>query len=92
MLVNVVPSSSLSPCGESGLKSVALSVPAKGAVSLPVRGEWIEILATQGFAKFLVASLPVRGEWIEIGHHDPAGLAESSLSPCGESGLKLFIA
>ena len=35
------------------------------------------------------ASLPVWGEWIEIAHKIGPLRAPVSLSPCGESGLKL---
>ena len=34
--------------------------------SLPVRGEWIEIVILEFFGGVKTASLPVRGEWIEI--------------------------
>ena len=33
----------LSPCGESGLKSISPQVAAMEVMSLPMRGEWIEI-------------------------------------------------
>ena len=33
----------LSPCGESGLKSLILYIVISPTVSLPMRGEWIEI-------------------------------------------------
>ena len=33
--------------------------------SLPVRGAWIEILATS-YIRHILESLPVRGAWIEI--------------------------
>ena len=36
------------------------------AVSLPVRGAWIEIPMSFGWSFISVASLPVRGAWIEI--------------------------
>lgn len=35
-------------------------------LSLPMRGEWIEILYPAERAKKEVTSLPARGEWIEI--------------------------
>ena len=34
-------------------------------LSLPMRGEWIEIICSS-FAPTVSASLPMRGEWIEI--------------------------
>ena len=55
----------LSPCGESGLKSVIPSGINVVALSLPMRGEWIEI--ADGISPTLNTwSLPMRGEWIEI--------------------------
>ena len=57
-------------------------------MSLPMRGEWIEIytipLTSTGYV-----SLPMRGEWIEIARAGTEIHFEISLSPCGESGLKL---
>ena len=56
----------LSPCGESGLK-LSPGVARLGRPwSLPMRGEWIEILHPAERAKKEVTSLPARGEWIEI--------------------------
>ena len=37
-------------------------------LSLPMRGEWIEILAVGKIAAEEIVSLPMRGEWIEIRH------------------------
>jgi len=37
-------------------------------LSLPMRGEWIEIFIVTTCLKPLVKSLPMRGEWIEIIH------------------------
>ena len=56
---------SLSPCGESGLKFSRASAALLAVLSLPMRGEWIEIPALKGL-KAQPASLPMRGEWIEI--------------------------
>ena len=57
---------SLSPCGESGLKSKSVKIKSPLVKkSLPMRGEWIEILYYLGTAE-TVESLPMRGEWIEI--------------------------
>ena len=55
-----------SPCGERGLKSASMSGFSSRALSLPVRGAWIEIIreAVPGSRK--VTSLPVRGAWIEM--------------------------
>ena len=48
-------------------------------VSLPMRGEWIEILWTSSLTP-PGRSLPMRGEWIEIvGSRRPA--AHSRVSP-----------
>ena len=56
-------------------------------LSLPMRGEWIEI---PGYVIELMwsGSLPMRGEWIEIIKMKNE-LVNKGLSPCGESGLKL---
>ena len=35
-------------------------------LSLPMRGEWIEIINTSTVPAFDRVSLPMRGEWIEI--------------------------
>ena len=35
-------------------------------MSLPMRGEWIEILQVLSSSANIVLSLPMRGEWIEI--------------------------
>ena len=55
----------LSPCGESGLKSAPCRRWKKSPTSLPVWGEWIEILM-QTVNGLSALSLPVWGEWIEI--------------------------
>ena len=36
-------------------------------LSLPMRGEWIEIQEYGNLKQLTVRSLPMRGEWIEIG-------------------------
>ena len=56
----------LSPCGESGLKSLYNLNPIVSVGSLPMRGEWIEILLSMGRVGNSMGSLPMRGEWIEI--------------------------
>ena len=56
-------------------------------LSLPMRGEWIEISSIAvSFASSV--SLPMRGEWIEILRVGKAEQTFGGLSPCGESGLK----
>jgi len=56
-------------------------------MSLPTRGEWIEIIMDISKAS-RNASLPTRGEWIEI-NFEGCGFAQTlSLFPHGESGLK----
>ena len=56
-------------------------------MSLPMRGEWIEI--KRAFWKWAIRlSLPMRGEWIEIEFVGVETLLRNGLSPCGESGLK----
>ena len=75
-----------SPCGERGLKSLAIVCRLKRIVSLPVRGAWVEMrMAENGFVP--VASLPVRGAWVEI---SVGFLSQNRVcrSPCGERGLK----
>ena len=37
------------------------------ALSLPVRGAWVEMLSKVGSTVSMVMSLPVRGAWVEIG-------------------------
>ena len=58
-------------------------------MSLPMRGEWIEI-ALSFLRPPYAWSLPMRGEWIEIAPCGRARCAPTGLSPCGESGLKFF--
>ena len=58
-------------------------------MSLPMRGEWIEINALT-FMSNKYKSLPMRGEWIEIFLLRQAAPNQYSLSPCGESGLKFY--
>ena len=57
------------------------------ALSLPVRGAWIEIL-TARIAYTIIRSLPVRGAWIEIRRQTTLTDWKSRRSPCGERGLK----
>ena len=57
---------SLSPCGESGLKLGSQKQRLDALKSLPMRGEWIEILSSCTFFSIVIGSLPMRGEWIEI--------------------------
>ncbi len=49
-------------------------------MSLPVRGEWIEIAVLLTLFTTANESLPVRGEWIEI-RLDPLLVLHSSVSP-----------
>ena len=49
-----------------------IEIPGRGARadspwSLPMRGEWIEMLSAMDYNAHW--SLPMRGEWIEIGHN-----------------------
>ena len=57
-------------------------------LSLPMRGEWIEMVLGNLQGDILVSSLPMRGEWIEIGGERAKHTFRFRLSPCGESGLK----
>ena len=73
----------LSPCGESGLKSSDQAAELYDILSLPMRGEWIEI-----FVPFFGPAWP----WVsphagEIWPPPPC-IQSRGLSPCGESGLK----
>ena len=52
---------SLSPCGESGLKYHQVDVPVSLLLSLPMRGEWIEITEC-GVMCYLAGSLSPCGE------------------------------
>ena len=54
-----------SPCGGRGLKCFSRIQGVALAMSLPVRGAWVEILI-QRMACCCVESLPVRGAWVEI--------------------------
>ena len=58
------------------------------ALSLPVRGAWIEIGMVKYFTIYL-ESLPVRGAWIEITMQLLGIFKNGCRSPCGERGLKL---
>ena len=57
-------------------------------MSLPARGEWIEISSASAFVGAVNESLPARGEWIEIIKYLIALFKPDRLSPHGESGLK----
>ena len=48
-------------------------------MSLPARGEWIE-MEEAGKLDASIASLPARGEWIEI-HHVDKTLQGNQVSP-----------
>ena len=53
------------------------------ALSLPVRGAWVEMPAQPSAPAQCRSSLPVRGAWVEI-----AAAARCSAFSCGERGLK----
>ena len=55
-----------SPCGERGLKCVEIFGAPESALSLPVRGAWIEINQAPPHGGGSPESLPVRGAWIEM--------------------------
>ena len=57
-------------------------------LSLPMRGEWIEIYTNQPTERRANMSLPMRGEWIEMFYPYIMKQPIPRLSPCGESGLK----
>ena len=54
-----------------------------------MRGAWIEIAFSPGFARRLT-SLPVRGAWIEMLQEYLYTILLFSRSPCGERGLKFY--
>ena len=66
--------------------------PTKGAASLPVRGAWIEMCIGWWLVAVRLVSLPVRGAWIEIVAVSRRRGACACRSPCGERGLKSFLA
>ena len=76
-----------SPCGERGLKLTFVGHILVLAVSLPVRGAWVEMARATGPSSGGL-SLPVRGAWVEIAETQPGGLILRRRSPCGERGLK----
>jgi len=51
-----------------------------GTTSLPVRGEWIEIINIF-ILHYTIMSLPVRGEWIEILVTLHGSMSQKCLSP-----------
>ena len=55
--------------------------------SLPIRGAWIEIVASGG-SGIGTRSLPIRGAWIEMSMTKPVCMSSVSRSPSGERGLK----
>ena len=79
---------SLSPCGESGLKYAKIYGERIMYLSLPMRGEWIEMYLNVPSCPSPLESLPMRGEWIEIICNYVMYRNTLCLSPCGESGLK----
>ena len=60
------------------------------ALSLPVRGAWVEIFGTADVTD-AEKSLPVRGAWVEILRQHEARQPQTSRSPCGERGLKYIL-
>ena len=52
-------------------------------LSLPMRGEWIEIISSAVTAGAR-PSLPMRGEWIEIGNRRRTAILHRSLPMRGE--------
>ena len=58
------------------------------ALSLPVRGAWVEIACRVNRACTATMSLPVRGAWVEIGRMISESTSSAGRSPCGERGLK----
>ena len=58
------------------------------ALSLPVRGAWVEMRAKDADILMLAKSLPVRGAWVEITTKPVYLSLTCGRSPCGERGLK----
>ena len=52
-------------------------------MSLPMRGEWIEIPLTL-LGRYVIKSLPMRGEWIEIMCRESTSTNPTSLPMRGE--------
>ena len=77
-----------SPCGERGLKCVGKRLRERVALSLPVRGAWIEMALPRAARDAGRPSLPVRGAWIEIAASSAVICRTCCRSPCGERGLK----
>ena len=73
----------LSPCGESGLKWKRCSACPGTAASLPVWGEWIEMVLSVRDGG-VGESLPVWGEWIEMCPPRPLLMQAESLPVWGE--------
>ena len=61
------------------------------AMSLPVRGAWVEIGGRLALRVVLISSLPVRGAWVEIKTARLCIKTVYSRSPCGERGLKCVL-
>ena len=68
-----------SPCGERGLKFRQQVQQLRDAVSLPVRGAWIEIRRFTARKRTCRPSLPVRGAWIEMSAPATAYIPRRSL-------------
>ena len=58
------------------------------AMSLPIRGAWIEICIRLMADWERPESLPIRGAWIEICYVVRGHIGIASRSPSGERGLK----
>ena len=58
------------------------------ALSLPVRGAWVEISLSRLNCVMQRRSLPVRGAWVEMGKALVLLALRPCRSPCGERGLK----
>ena len=57
------------------------------ALSLPVRGAWVEI-NVRFLLRTCSSSLPVRGAWVEMFGYWKKLTMRLRRSPCGERGLK----
>ena len=83
----MIGTGSLSPHGESGLKYTPQYPWDPIILSLPTRGEWVEI-GVPSRVRWTMLSLPTRGEWVEMYVIHAFCRDIRRLSPHGESGLK----
>ena len=76
-----------SPCGERGLKFVAIDTLTNVAMSLPVRGAWVEIHVDGRTSPGAAGRSPCGERGLKL-NLTPEEIKQLSRSPCGERGLK----